>query len=221
MSFLFSSFAQTTWCGFNVSVPENSLSETDRKIRSFSGLRPGWHYGKGGSASQEIIKIAAEYNRLFFMLGFRETAAFPGADGEIMVSAYHGTHCVDVTIEIDKTFTVAHQFDKQDQYYESGLSGLKACEALRGIATKISEQEECATSSLFIQRTMIGAAHASQTWLSRHPATGVELLSFLNNVELLRAEQFAPTSIGSTKALAEIPQFFGDLKTRKSLYHAT
>src|SRR5580704_1477234 len=88
------------------------LSRTKDKIRSFRNLPQGWNYGRGGPAAEQTVQIAQDYLWMFMTLGFVETDAFPGVDGEIMVTAYLGRHCVEVTVEPDRSFAVGHQIDR-------------------------------------------------------------------------------------------------------------
>jgi hypothetical protein len=171
---------------------------TDAKIRSFARLPPGWHYGAGKAALQETIDLAREYLLLFAQLGFVETDAFPGVDGEIMVSAYRGGHCVEVTLELDSTFTLTHQFDGSDRYHGAGLSSVTASQTLSTISEKIN-QEACATSDWYIPGTTISTRVDSKTWHSRGPAMGVVRQSSPNRVQSM---QVAPSARMSAVSIA-------------------
>lgn len=212
-------FPTTVSFGFT-GVFGDDFSETDRKIRSFGSFSPGWHYGRGVPAPQHVVGIARAYLMYFMMLGFTETDAFPGVDGEIMVTAYRGTHCIEVTVGVDRTFTVTHESNGEDRYHDSGLSGVKASAAIETATSNIA-QEECATSSLSISNgTSIGVGANSQTWLSNHPTMGAGLLSFWNNAELTQAVLSAGTLMSTTQASAAFPPFSGGSMTLRSLLPA-
>jgi hypothetical protein len=201
-----------------VGHPVGAISRTDDKIRSFANLPAGWHYGRGGAVGGDIIRIARRYLWCFLMLGFTETDAFPGAGGEIMVTAYRDGHCIQVTIEVDKTFVVTHEFNGDERYHESSLSGIKASEALAAIATNVEQQ--CATSFWFTSSTMTTGLVNSLISPSSHQVTGVVLQSFWNNVALTQAGRYVPTSTGFTTVSVENPLFFGASTIPNSLLPA-
>ncbi len=187
-----------------------SYKKTDGKIMSFERLPLGWHYGKGGPASPHMVRRARGILSLFGTIGFMETDAFPGISGEIMVTAYRGKHCVEVTTELDNSFVVTHEFDGEDRFHETGLSVLQAASALAGIIGTIV-REECDTSSWSTWNiTTTTIRDDSKILRSSHPATALEHLSFGKNVASVRAEQYALTSTGITLESVGSLQFFGD-----------
>lgn len=196
------------------------IAKTDSKIRSFARLPAGWHYGTGIPARSDVVRVAREYLWHLLMLGFPETDAFPGVGGEIMVTAYRGDHRVQVTVELDRTFVVTHEFGDDERYHEDDLSGLRACAAINAIAEEI-EQEECITLSSFTPSTTITALVSSQTWLSRPLVTGQALPSSRSNVELMQAGLSALTSRDSITALGANRLSFGDLTTQTLIAYAT
>src|ERR1022692_627445 len=119
---------------FYVSIvgPAASVA-TARKIESYKRLPHGWHYGQGGPAAFRTIQVALGYLSMFMGFGFIETDAFPGVGGEIMVTAYRGKHCVEVTVEVDNTYTVSHQYDGDTRFYEPGLSAAQTYVELTNI----------------------------------------------------------------------------------------
>jgi hypothetical protein len=74
-------------------------SPTEKKIKSFKEFQDGWCYGDGIEFSNEIIKQAIKLNKLFIDHDFFITNAFPGANGEIMVSLYEDIHYFQFIIE--------------------------------------------------------------------------------------------------------------------------
>jgi hypothetical protein len=191
----------------------SATAKTAEKISSFANLPRGWHYGKGVPADPDTVRIATEYLLTFTELRFVETDAFPGADGEIMVSACRGKHCVEVTAEPDRSFVVSHQFDGEERFYAAELSGIDAYRALRNIARDI-EREECAISGLSTLDTMTAADGGSRTSPLRAQATGVAPQSFWNNAASLIAVQFALTSASFTRVSAASLQFSGGSMTQ-------
>lgn len=88
----FSSYYQT------FSIDEESLLDTEAKIESFSQYADGWCYGEGLSFSDEVRQAAIELNNTALLVGLLNTDAFPGPDGEILVSIYHNNINIDIYI---------------------------------------------------------------------------------------------------------------------------
>ena len=87
------------------------VSATARKIESFRSLPAGWHYGQGGPLNMVVIEKALEMDGYYRKLGFTSTDAFPGADGELMITAYRGPHCIETTISTDLRYSVTYECD--------------------------------------------------------------------------------------------------------------
>jgi hypothetical protein len=196
---------------------DSPISRSYDKIQSFGRLPVGWHYGRGGPARPNIVRIAISYLWNFLTLGFGETDAFPGVGGEIMVTAYRGRHCIEITVELDKTFVVTHEFNEEDRYHESGLSEADAYTQLRTITTSI-QREACATSFSSISTiTMITGQVDLTTWPLSLQAIQWEPPSSRRNAALTQAAQSAPTSTNIILGSAVIPQYSGGLTVHKSI----
>jgi hypothetical protein len=82
---------------------------TIRKLRGFGDLAQGWHYGSGGPIGGERIRDAIRVLDEMYMLGLTRTDAFPGAGGEIQLTAYHQDHYLSVILETDGTLSITHE----------------------------------------------------------------------------------------------------------------
>jgi hypothetical protein len=82
---------------------------TKEKIKSFALLPSGWHYGGGMPPPAERIKNAEAWHEKLVTYGFAATDAFPGADGEIMISAYRDNHVFELVLEADDTLSFYHE----------------------------------------------------------------------------------------------------------------
>jgi hypothetical protein len=203
----------------------SSNAQTIGKIQSFGRLPHGWHYGKGAPASQAMIRAALTALSTFMALGFPLTDAFPGIGGEIMVTAYKGRHCIELTIEPNNTFTIAHEFAGEDRFYESERSNEQIQIDLAEIARNIEqlEQEKCATSySSILNATTIAIEAGLQIWPLSHPAaiTPERRLSICN-AEPIQPAQFANTSISSTQGWGDLQPLFGSSMPSKFPIPAT
>jgi hypothetical protein len=189
-----------------VGVSETPNRRTAEKIRSFTSFPDGWHYGSGGPASAKMTQIALDYLYQYIASGFRETDAFFGPDGQIMVTAYHGKHCVEVTVDVDRLFTVSHQFDGEDRFYEPEISSLRASVEVARIVSNI-EQEECGTFAWSTPRTTIIGQEDLKISPLRFRAAGAAPPYFMNNVASPPAALYANTLPGST------PESVGNLRS--------
>lgn len=57
------------------------------ELDKFRELEDGWYYGEGVSFEQSVIEAAACLNGIALNLEMK-TEAFPGLDGDVMLSAY-------------------------------------------------------------------------------------------------------------------------------------
>jgi len=192
MSGAVSSYASWQVFHGHISVP---VFRTDEKIRSFGRMPVGWHYGKGVPARGDIIRVAREYLWHFLMMGYQETDAFPGVDGEIMVTAYRGDYCTEITIEADGTYSVGYQFKGKDRFFESDLSRENANLLVMSIVTQIEQEEREAwgTSSWSILNTMTLANGSFAISYSNPPAMEAAHPLWTSNAEHRVAEQYVPT----------------------------
>ncbi len=110
---------------------------TEQKITSFGKLPAGWNYGQGSPATSDRVITAILYNRLYRAYGFSKTDAFPGNDGEIMITAYEGDHYVEITFEIDNTCRFVYEYQRNEEVYKEGLSRAEAVRFLIGAVEKV------------------------------------------------------------------------------------
>jgi hypothetical protein len=175
---------------------------TANKIRSFGALPDGWHYGSGAASPPWIVRKALNYLFRFMMMGFDETDAFVSDGGQIMVTAYKGDHCIEVTIEVDRTLTVAHQINGSDVFYSPEMPEFEANTELWRLVGGI-EKEKCDTFGSSISEITTAGRVSLGASLSTFPAAGTALQFSTNYVESLVAAVSAPMRIGFTKELEE------------------
>jgi hypothetical protein len=98
------------WVSASFGVP----NATATKIQSFSKLPAGWHYGQGTAPIKQVIDAAIALNNSLNGLGLFWTDAFPGASGEILVTAYYGAHQIDLIVETDLTVSLTYEHNEQE-----------------------------------------------------------------------------------------------------------
>jgi hypothetical protein len=103
-------------------------NKTANEIMDFTRLPKGWHYGRGGPISKRVCTWALQLNGEALARGYRTTEAFPGVDGEVMVSAYIRNHTLDFTIYPDGHITYRREVDDEDVEYSDNLT-LEAAKA--------------------------------------------------------------------------------------------
>jgi hypothetical protein len=112
-------------------------NHTEEKIRSFSMLAVGWHYGSGRTPSREMIATAVQWHRYLISLGFTVTDAFPGRNGEIMVTAYEGPYYIEILLETTSTVSFLHERDGQEVRSLDHVTPDQVSHTLRELTGKI------------------------------------------------------------------------------------
>jgi len=91
---------------------------TAAKIASFSKLPFGWHSGFGLPPETETVRLALELEAALRVAGLSKTNAYPGLDGEIQVTAYHGPLFVELIVMGDGRVTFFVKQEDQEALYE-------------------------------------------------------------------------------------------------------
>src|SRR6266568_6227153 len=84
---------------------------TADKIRDFLRLTDGWHYGRGDAPAPDIVSESLRIHSMMVAAGFRDTDAFPGIDGEVLLTAYQDSHYIEIMVEIDARVTFTHELN--------------------------------------------------------------------------------------------------------------
>jgi len=127
---------------------------TEEKIRGFKELQDGWHYGEGVSFDDTILDDAISLNQEAINLAFFDTDAFPGLDGEIMLTIYWGEHYLEFTLEPNGCATFYREESDEEIYYQEGLP-------FREIKAKIGEfRKETWRESESLVESIMTAARA-------------------------------------------------------------
>lgn len=100
---------------------ENMETSTRKKLQGFGSLNDGWGFGEGVAFQPQVLNKASQLVRSANALGFEETDAFPGLNGEIMVTLYSGQHYWEFTIEADESVTFVYEVGNETRVYEDGL----------------------------------------------------------------------------------------------------
>lgn len=137
------------------------FTRTVKKLLSFQHLPQGWHYGAGGPIPRERLVPALKAYAQLLMWGLSRTDAFPGANGEVQVTAYYLDHSVAITAEVDGSFTVLHEHKGVERREAEHIDWTEAKAVLRAAAGEI-----WGSSGSSIQSTSTSTWTASGIWRS-------------------------------------------------------
>jgi hypothetical protein len=181
----------------------------ETKIQSFANLASGWDYGHGGPISASTVRLAQMWSRVLRNNGFLEIDAFPGGDGEIVVSACHNDHYYEVIIEPDHTISIAYDFKGKQMYYKPNMSELDAKQAILEAVGRIWSAFDYSTQiNLILNKINL---HGQLLEIQR--AMGA-YQSLTTNALSSPEHQFAPIFVNTIKTFQVLygnPQFFGSL----------
>lgn len=180
------------------------VSATAEKILSFRSLPVGWHYGRGGPLSVDVVNRALQIDSYYRQLGFSTTDAFPGADGELMITAYRGPHCIETIISTDLRYSVTHERDDTEISAISDLDDRAAKQTIRRIGAEI-----WCSFGLSIQSTTTKRGKGSEASRSKTQPVA-EFPSFCESVWRPQRSPFADISEHTTPILLENLQSTGN-----------
>jgi hypothetical protein len=194
-------------------VPQN----TAEKILSFRNLPLGWHYGNGGPIDDAVIASAIQLYWLMLQNRLINTDAFPGADGEIQLTAYHtaldgNRHYIGIMIEPTGELSLVYEIDGQDGRQPIEAADLETVKTtLREIAGSIAGRQ-WNTSDIFTQKTstiLAGVLPKSpsknQAWTVALPSSGEIVSTIWATTTASTPGTFIPLPLFGS------PQYFGSL----------
>lgn len=111
-------YENTTYQTFNSDFQRR---DTRAKILSFSELEQGWHFGDGSPLNNVIIQKALDLLDLLISSGFGRTNAFPGTNGDLIVTAYFWDYYLEFTIESNEALSFILEENDNELEYEEGL----------------------------------------------------------------------------------------------------
>jgi len=133
------------------------MDNTEKKIRNFTNMNSGWHFGEGIPPSKKIVDFALKINKAFTNEGFPETDAFLGVGGQIQVNGYWNNHFIEVICELDM-FTFSLGKNKIIEIYEDNLD-------INYILTKIKEWgQKWGSLEYFTKPTLIADLNDSRVY---------------------------------------------------------
>jgi len=107
-----------------------------KKIQEFRLFNDGWSFGEGKSFNEKVIKRATELIKLAKRYGFTKDNAFPGLNGDIMVTIYKGNSCWEFKIDEKDKIIYAYEENNKDIDYIENMPFKRAIEIIKEIAIK-------------------------------------------------------------------------------------
>jgi hypothetical protein len=182
-------------------------SLTENKIMDFAQLPQGWDYGRGNPISARVIQAALTWNSRLQRLGFLNTNASPGSDGEIAVAAAVGDHRIEVIIETDGMVSVAYDFRRKQQFYRLRMQDTEVHQLVLELVGQIWN-----ASTSFTEINMMGTQIAGSELLLGTIQDPYQSLDV--TVSLVEESQFANTPenfMENSHLSSGSPQYFGGL----------
>lgn len=112
---------------------DNSLNNTLNKIINFANLEKGWNFGNGDSFDGEIIRASIIISSQMKSCGFFQTDAFPGNNGEIMLTIYDKDKYFEFILKSKNDISYTYEVNDTIKEEENKLS-------LAQVLTLISEK---------------------------------------------------------------------------------
>lgn len=191
-------------------TPTNILSETAIKISSFANLHPGWDYGRGGPIREAARNLGLGWNNFFRSIGFVETDAFPGGDGELVIAAGNEDHYFEIIIEPDVTVSLAYDLKGKQAFYRPNMSSFEAEQTILHI---MGRPQWMSFGYSTQTNTIRNGVNLHVQHFGTQKTTAYSPLSALTAL-INPAPPSAPISgstINNSQASSGNPQFFGDL----------
>jgi hypothetical protein len=182
---------------------KNPISATEQKINSFKDLPIGWHYGSGIPPSDKILALANQLNRYAGLMNFEATDAFPGIDGEVMLTVYDGDIYLEFSIELNGLINYVREQSDEEVDSREQISLHEAINYIEKIGIL-----KCRSSVSFTPNITIRERKDSRVpRLSR--VKPIESQFSMRNVQFKQVEAYARTYESSTLQLQENHRYSG------------
>jgi hypothetical protein len=176
-----------------LALPTKGISGTAEKIDSFSTLPKKWYYGSGAPPQHDTIESALWWNSKLIGAGFDKTDAFPGVNGEIMVTGYSGPHYIEVLVEPNLRIDLIYEINKQEQIHLECVTTFDAYKTLEQVTGGICNISAYSTQGILTVNAMsLKALHSKYTMMEL-PSSNDPASKPLNQLSANTFENFIPT----------------------------
>jgi hypothetical protein len=139
---------------------------TELKIMSFAELPQGWHYGDGSAIQATVIRRALRVCADMIISRFSKTDAFPRVAGDVRVTAYAGSHYLQVDVHTNGSYSVAHEVAGDEKLRLDEVQYSDVFKVIRQIAGTIwssSDSSIQVTTTLILTGSKAGPLISPQT----------------------------------------------------------
>ena len=166
--------------GAHIMLPASG--ETERKLRSFESLAPGWHYGVGGGIDHETVTLSSQLLKYLTQLGFSSTDAFPGVDGEVLLTVYRDASYIEIVVYSTDRISIIYERSDAELYRAENVNTKRVLLELKRIAAEIWGSSVSSTPTI-----MTSAEGALQVWPLKRPKMAEHQSSWLNVLRIAEA----------------------------------
>ncbi len=93
-----------------------------RRINLFGKLKEGWDFGEGVPSPPGVVADAKTVLRTIVSCGIPKTDAFPGTDGEIIVTGYLERECFEFVVRIDRCVDIIIEQNDKEVFSTEGIA---------------------------------------------------------------------------------------------------
>ena len=180
-----------------------SITNTIDKIRSFTELSQGWHFGEGVPLSCAFAERAVALVRRAGVLGIQRANAGPDENGGVQVTFHHNDDMLEINLEADDSLSVALDQDDVQVAFRDNVTLGYALFRLKQFSDCI-----CDTSESYTQTSSTKKLTDFSAWPFLSAATAASQ-SLIVTVLPQQAVQFAPIYGVSTATKPESRQSIG------------
>ena len=163
---------------------------TRNKLISFLDLPAGWHFGTGRAPSRKLVKLLIDVNARAFDQGFPKSDAFPGINGNVMLTLYYQDHLIDLIVEEGMQIaSILYEKGDEEVLSQDDIGVALALNIIQQIG------QICLLSGPYTKNITPSMNTESKVSPSRPPAAMEEFLYSIQSAQLSDRGVFANTSM--------------------------
>ena len=129
------------------------FDQTKEKLISFASLPSGWNFGEGIPTQELPLKQALAILEVLDKSGFHHTDAYPGVNGDVLLSAYALPDYYDFKVKLDGSVTVAHMHDEEEKLYQEAMPLVEVFGKIKEFASQKWPTSDYSTSAFITARS--------------------------------------------------------------------
>jgi hypothetical protein len=195
--------------GYMLLTPQDAaIGPVESKLRQFRSLQAGWHYGEGKAIDPASLERALDLYQAAIRLAPYEMDAFPGLNGEVVLTVYREDRCLEFTLEPNGTVTFSYEQGDQEVSYVEGLSLEQARDRIKEF------RQSWLGSDSFTVNTTTGESTDSEVSLSRITGTPLGSQSLVWTASM-RPEPLSASTSDDTTLLSRMSRLFSGVSVQR------